>query len=57
MDRRQTTLEADRVYSLLGILDVKIPLFKDTEAATAFRRLREVIDKRQICLQYLRLTC
>jgi hypothetical protein len=56
MDRRQTTLEVDRVYSLLGILDVKIPLFKDTEAATAFRRLREVIDKREICLQDLRLT-
>jgi hypothetical protein len=56
MDRRQTTLEVDRVYSLLGILDVKIPLFKDIEAATAFERLREVIDKRQICLQDLRLT-
>jgi hypothetical protein len=26
MERRQTTLEVDRVYSLLGILDVKIPL-------------------------------
>ncbi|KAH8745713.1 NACHT domain-containing protein [Hyaloscypha sp. PMI_1271] len=56
MDRRQTTLEVDRVYSLLGILDVKIHPFKDTEAATAFGRLREVIDKRRICLQDLRLT-
>jgi hypothetical protein len=44
------------VYSLLGILDVKIPLFKDTEAATAFGRLREVIDKREKCVQDLRLT-
>lgn len=56
MDRRQTTFEVDRVYSLLGILDVKIPLFKDTEAATAFGRLREVIDKREKCIQDLRLT-
>jgi nucleoside-triphosphatase THEP1 len=56
MERRQTTLEVDRVYSLLGILDVKIPLFKDTEAATAFGRLREVIDKREKCVQDLRLT-
>jgi hypothetical protein len=56
MDRRQTTLEVDRVYSLLGILDVKIPLFKDTEAAAAFGQLREVIDKRRICLRDLRLT-
>jgi hypothetical protein len=39
MERRQTTLEVDRVYSLLGILDVKIPLFKDTEAATTFGRI------------------
>ena len=52
MERRQTTLEIDRVYSLLGILDVKIPLFKDTEAATAFG----VIDKREKCVQDLRLT-
>jgi hypothetical protein len=56
IERRQTTLEIDRVYSLLGILDVKIPLFKDTEAATAFGQLREVIDKREKCIQDLRLT-
>ena len=56
MERRQTTLEVDRVYSLLGILDVKIPLFKDKEAATAFRRLREVIDKREKCMKDLRVT-
>jgi len=56
MERRQTTLEVDRVYSLLGILDVKMTLFKDSEAATAFGRLREVIDKREKCVQDLRLT-
>jgi hypothetical protein len=56
MERRQTTLEVDRVYSLLGILDIKIPLFKDTEAATAFERLREVIEKREKCVKDLRLT-
>jgi hypothetical protein len=53
MERRQTTLEADRVYALLGILDVKLPLFKDTEVATAFDRLLEVIDKRKKCMQDL----
>ena len=56
MERRQTTLEVDRVYSLLGILDVKLPLFKDTEAATAFRRLQDIIDKREKCIQDLRIT-
>ena len=50
IDSRQTTLEVDRVYLLLGILDVKISLFKDIEVATAFGRLREVINKRKICL-------
>jgi hypothetical protein len=53
MERCQITLEVDRVYALLGILDVKIPLFKDTEVATAFDRLREVIDKRKKCMQDL----
>ncbi|RDW71054.1 vegetative incompatibility protein HET-E-1 [Coleophoma cylindrospora] len=56
MERRQTTLEVDRVYSMLGILDIKMPLLKDTEAATAFGRLREAIDKREKCLEDLRLT-
>ncbi|RDW83444.1 vegetative incompatibility protein HET-E-1 [Coleophoma crateriformis] len=56
MERRQTTLEVDRVYSMLGILDIKMPLLKDTEAATAFGRLREAIDKREKCVQDLRLT-
>jgi hypothetical protein len=44
------------VYSLLGILDVKIPLFKDTEAATAFETLQDVINKREKCVQDLHLT-
>ena len=54
MERRRTTFEVDRVYSLLGILDVKIP--KVTEEATAFGWLRKVIDKREKCVQDLRLT-
>ncbi|KAG9228279.1 heterokaryon incompatibility protein-domain-containing protein [Amylocarpus encephaloides] len=41
MECRQTTLEVDRVYSLLGILDAKIPILKEIEAATAFGWLRE----------------
>jgi hypothetical protein len=56
MDRRQTTLEVDRVYSLLGILDIKIAFSNDTEAATAFERLRAAIDKQEICLKELRIT-
>ena len=56
MERRQTTIEVDRVYSLLGILDIKIPLFKDIEAATTFGRLQEVIDKQENCIKELHLT-
>ncbi len=44
------------MYLLLGILDVKIPFFKDTEAATAFGWLWEVIDKREKYMQDLHLT-
>jgi hypothetical protein len=56
MDRRQTTFEVDRVYSILGILDVKTPLFKDTDVTTAFERLQKIIDKREKCIKDLRLT-
>lgn len=56
MERRQTTLEIDRVYALLGILDVKIPLFQDINAPTAFEQLREIIDKREKCIKDLHIT-
>ncbi|KAI1621217.1 hypothetical protein EDD37DRAFT_659562 [Exophiala viscosa] len=56
IERRQTKLKEDKVYSLLGILDVKIPLFYGEGGANAFRRVREVIDKREKCIQDLRLT-
>jgi NACHT domain/Heterokaryon incompatibility protein (HET) len=56
IERRQTKLEEDKVYSLLGIFDVKILLFYGEGAANAFKRLREVIDKREKCIQDLRLT-
>lgn len=56
IERRQTKLEEDKVYSLLGILDVKIPLFYGEGGANAFKRVREVIDKREKCIQDLRLT-
>jgi hypothetical protein len=56
IERRQTKLAEDKVYSLLGIFDVKIPLFYGEGAVNAFKRLREVIDKREKCVQDLRLT-
>ena len=56
MERRQTKFEEDKVYSLLGILDVKIPLFYGEGAANASKRLQEAIDKREKCIQDLRLT-
>jgi len=56
IERRQTKLEEDKVYSLLGIFDVEMPLFYGEGVANAFSRLREVIDKREKCIQDLRLT-
>jgi hypothetical protein len=53
---RQTKLPEDKVYSLLGIFDVKIPLYYDEGAASASKRLWDVIDKRQKCIQDLRIT-
>jgi hypothetical protein len=55
IERRQTKVEEDKVYSLLGIFDVKIPLFYGEGVAHAFRRLQEVIDKLEKCMQDLRL--
>jgi hypothetical protein len=56
MDCRQTTRKVDKVYSLLGILDLKIPLYEDNEAAKAMEQLDEEIKKREKCIQDLHLT-
>ena len=56
MDNRQTKLDEDKVYSLLGIFDVTMPLSYGEGWTNAFRRLREVIDKREKCAQDLYLT-
>jgi hypothetical protein len=53
---RQTKLPEDKVYSLLGIFDVKIPLYYNEGAANASKRLRDVIDKREKCIQDIRIT-
>jgi hypothetical protein len=56
-ERRRTKLPEDKVYSLLGIFDVQIPLYYGKEGAEdAHRRLREVIDKQEKCMQDLRIS-
>jgi len=51
---RKTTVQEDKVYSLLGIFDVQIPLYYGKESAEgAHRRLQEVLDKREKCMQDL----
>ncbi len=56
IERRKIKLTEDKVYSLLGIFDVKIPLFYGEGAVNAFKWLQEVINKREKCVQDLRLT-
>jgi hypothetical protein len=56
IDHRQTKLEEDKIYSLLGIFDVTMPLSYGEGWTNAFKRLREVIDKREKCAQDLYLT-
>jgi hypothetical protein len=56
-ERCQKKLPEDKVYSLLGIFDVQVPLYYGKEGAEdAYRRLREVIDKREKCVQDLYVT-
>jgi hypothetical protein len=44
-ENRQTTHKEDKVYSLLGIFDVHMPLIYGEGEDNAFTRLREAIDK------------
>ncbi len=53
---RQTTVEEDKAYSLLGIFDVQMPLRYGEGMANAFKRLEEEIDRFNKCLQDLRLS-
>jgi hypothetical protein len=56
IQHRQTKLEEDRTYSLLGILDVYIAPFYGEGTASAFQRLREEVSKLGRCIQDVRLT-
>jgi hypothetical protein len=56
IETRQTKVEEDKAYSLLGIFDVEIPLRYGEGSVSAFRRLEEEINKLNECLQDLRLT-
>jgi hypothetical protein len=71
IERRQTKLEEDKAYSLLGIFDVSMLLIYSEGGEKAFKQLREEIDKPlkgllqdivqmkkedKECIQHLRLT-
>ncbi|KAN0085501.1 HET domain containing protein [Elaphomyces granulatus] len=45
VEKRETTREEDKAYSLLGIFDVCMPLIYGEGRENAFKRLREEIDK------------
>jgi hypothetical protein len=53
---RQTKLEEDKAYSLLGIFGVYIPPRYGEGMMSAFKRLQDEIDKLEICIRDLRLT-
>jgi hypothetical protein len=56
IERRHTKVAEDKAYALLGIFDVTMTLIYGEGVESAFRRLREEIDKLKRCLQDLRLT-
>ena len=56
IEHRQTKLEEDKAYSLLGIFDVYILPIYGEGTASALRRLLDEFHKIQKCIQELRLT-
>ncbi|PVH99085.1 WD40 repeat-like protein [Periconia macrospinosa] len=56
MQPRETKLEEDKAYSLLGIFGVYVPPVYGEGTASAFRRLQEEIGKLEQCMQDLHLT-
>ena len=46
--KRETTIDEDQVYCLLGIFDVYLPLIYGEGKEHAFRRLQDEIDRRSI---------
>jgi hypothetical protein len=56
IQHRQTKLEEDIAYSLLGIFDVYILPIYGEGTAKAIARLKDEFDKIQKCIQDLRLT-
>ncbi|CAN9363411.1 unnamed protein product [Alternaria alternata] len=53
---RQTKREEDAWYSLAGIFDVEIAPAYSEGAASAFKRLKDEIDKLEICVRDIRHT-
>ena len=56
IERRETKLEEDKAYSLLGIFGVYIAPIYGEGMGSAFKRLLDEIDKLEKCIQDLRLT-
>jgi hypothetical protein len=56
IESRQTKLEEDKAYSLLGVFNVDIPLRYGEGMASAFKRLDEEITKLSAYIRDLRLT-
>jgi hypothetical protein len=56
IERRQTKLEEDKAYSLLGIFDVYISPIYGEGTGSAFNRLLDEIGKIEKCIRDLRLT-
>ncbi|OCK73542.1 HET-domain-containing protein [Lepidopterella palustris CBS 459.81] len=56
IEHRQTKLEEDKAYSLLGIFDVYIPPIYSEGTAGAFKRLMDEINKLEKCIQDLHVT-
>ncbi|KAM7183251.1 hypothetical protein V8F33_013699 [Rhypophila sp. PSN 637] len=52
-ERRNTTLEEDKAYSLFDILDVHMPVLYGEGTQKAFKRLQEKVHENYLCLAKL----
>ncbi|XPS92035.1 hypothetical protein M3J09_001441 [Ascochyta lentis] len=55
-EHRQTKVEEDKAYCMMGIFGVSISPFYGEGAGSAFKRLREQIQLLEKCIQDIRLT-
>ena len=56
METRETKLDEDRAYAMLGIFDIYIASIYNEGSGQAFKRLLDEVQRRELCIRDLYLT-